>query len=172
MQWNADFRDTIQKFVRGDYGLVPELMTRMYGSADHFPDDRLYAFRPRQSVIYVNGDNFHGPGQRTQALQYAKHTMDADLIEPLREMAHRSASPLQKNVIMGLAELSSLFHTQSLGASQAANKRMKSGDSDQSLLVPDEQIQQITAIADRVLNFAKEARRWEQPRTLVHGLRQ
>ncbi len=53
MQWNADFRDTIQRFMRGDHGMVPDLMTRVYGSCDHFPDDRIHAFRPRQSVNYV-----------------------------------------------------------------------------------------------------------------------
>ena len=53
MQWNADYRDTVQRFVRGDDGLVPHLMTRMYGSSDHFPDDRMHAFRPRQSINYV-----------------------------------------------------------------------------------------------------------------------
>jgi len=53
MQWNACYRDAIQRFVRGNAGLVPELMTRLYGSSDLFPDDRLYAYRPCQSVNYV-----------------------------------------------------------------------------------------------------------------------
>lgn len=53
MQWNANFRDCVQRFVRGDCGLVGDLMTRMYGSCDLFPDDRFYAYRPYQSVNYV-----------------------------------------------------------------------------------------------------------------------
>lgn len=53
MQWNADYRDSVQRFVRGDEAMVPELMTRVYGSSDHFPDDRIHAFRPRQSINYV-----------------------------------------------------------------------------------------------------------------------
>ncbi|MFK7818703.1 MAG: glycogen-debranching protein [Planctomycetaceae bacterium] len=53
MQWNSHFRDTLQRFVRGDPGMVPELMTRLYGSSDLFPDDRLNACRPFQSVNYV-----------------------------------------------------------------------------------------------------------------------
>ncbi|MBB3208119.1 glycogen operon protein [Rhodopirellula rubra] len=52
-QWNARFRECVQKFVRGDRGLVPELMTRIYGSCDLFPDDRMDAYRPFQSVNYV-----------------------------------------------------------------------------------------------------------------------
>jgi glycogen operon protein len=53
MQWNSDYRDTLQQFVRGDCGIVPDLMTRVYGSADHFPDERLFAFRPPQTINYV-----------------------------------------------------------------------------------------------------------------------
>jgi glycogen operon protein len=53
MQWNARYRDTLQRLVRGDAGLVADLMTRLYGSSDLFPDDLLNACRPRQSINYV-----------------------------------------------------------------------------------------------------------------------
>lgn len=53
MQWNARYRDTVQKFVRGDSGMVSELMSRMYGSSDLFPDDVEHSLRPFQSVNYI-----------------------------------------------------------------------------------------------------------------------
>jgi glycogen operon protein len=53
MQWNAKYRDTVQRFVRGDHNLVPKLMTRLYGSSDLFPDDQYHSCRPWQSVNYV-----------------------------------------------------------------------------------------------------------------------
>lgn len=53
MQWNSRYRDTVQRAVRGDPGMVPDLMTRLYGSADLFPDDRPHAYHPSQSVNYV-----------------------------------------------------------------------------------------------------------------------
>lgn len=52
-QWNARFRDDIRRFIRGDAGMVPALMRRLYGSDDLFPDDRLHAYRPHQSVNYI-----------------------------------------------------------------------------------------------------------------------
>ena len=52
-QWNGRFRDDVRRFVRGDPGLVPALMQRLYGSDDLFPDDRTHAFHPYQSVNYV-----------------------------------------------------------------------------------------------------------------------
>ena len=53
MQWNSHYRDTLQRFVRGDAGLVGDLMSRLYGSGDLFPDDRSHACRPYQSVNYI-----------------------------------------------------------------------------------------------------------------------
>ncbi len=53
-QWNAHYRDTVQRFVRGDGGLVPDVMTRVYGSSDLFPDDTVDALRPIQSVNYFS----------------------------------------------------------------------------------------------------------------------
>lgn len=52
-QWNGRFRDDVRRFVRGDPGVVSALMQRLYGSDDLFPDDRMHAFHPYQSVNYV-----------------------------------------------------------------------------------------------------------------------
>jgi len=54
LQWNGRFRDDLRRFVRGDPGLVGTLMSRLYGSDDLFPDDRAHAYRPFQSVNYIN----------------------------------------------------------------------------------------------------------------------
>lgn len=53
MQWNGRYRDTLQRFVRGDDDQVADLMTRLYGSSDLFPDDTWHAFHAFQSVNYV-----------------------------------------------------------------------------------------------------------------------
>ena len=52
-QWNGRYRDDVRRFVKGDPGMVPALMRRLYGSDDLFPDDRLNAYRPHQSVNYI-----------------------------------------------------------------------------------------------------------------------
>lgn len=35
-EWNGPYRDTVRKFIRGDFGQVPELMKRISGSVDIF----------------------------------------------------------------------------------------------------------------------------------------
>ncbi len=52
-QWNDRFRDEVRAFVRGDRGTVGNLMTRLYGSADLFPDALLDAYHAFQSVNFV-----------------------------------------------------------------------------------------------------------------------
>jgi isoamylase len=53
-QWNDKFRTTARRFIKGDEGLVPDLMTRIYGSADVFPDSLREAYRPWQSLNYIS----------------------------------------------------------------------------------------------------------------------
>jgi glycogen operon protein len=52
-QWNGRFRDDVRGFVKGDQGLVPALMRRVYGSDDLFPDQPGDIYRPYQSVNFV-----------------------------------------------------------------------------------------------------------------------
>jgi isoamylase len=53
-QWNDKFRTTVRHFVKGDPGFVSDVMTRIYGSADVFPDSLQEACRPYQSLNYVS----------------------------------------------------------------------------------------------------------------------
>lgn len=53
MQWNGLYRDALQKFVSGEKGVIAEVMTRLYGSSDLFPDDLMHSCRPWQSINYV-----------------------------------------------------------------------------------------------------------------------
>ena len=53
LQWNGRFRDDIRRFVKGEPGMVPELMRRIYGSDDFFPDTRTDAYHAYQSVNYI-----------------------------------------------------------------------------------------------------------------------
>lgn len=53
LQWNGRFRDDVRAFVRGDDGMVPAFMARIYGSDDLFPDRLDMTYHPYQSINYV-----------------------------------------------------------------------------------------------------------------------
>src|SRR5260221_4562889 len=52
-QWNGQFRDDVRRFVRGDPGMVPKVMQRLYGSDDLYQDRIEEAGRPFYSINYV-----------------------------------------------------------------------------------------------------------------------
>ena len=54
LQWNARYRDDVRRFVRGDAGMVPDLMRRIYGSDDLFPDSREHAYHAFQTVNFID----------------------------------------------------------------------------------------------------------------------
>ena len=54
LQWNARFRDHVRRFVKGDPGMIPDLMSRIYGSDDLFPDSRADAYHAYQTVNYID----------------------------------------------------------------------------------------------------------------------
>jgi len=51
-QWNGRYRDEIRSFMKGT-GRVADVITRVYGSTDLFPDALADAYRPQQSVNFV-----------------------------------------------------------------------------------------------------------------------
>jgi glycogen operon protein len=53
-QWNDRYRNTLRSFVKGDGNLVKDLMTRLYGSTDLFPDDLSNSCKRLQSVNFVD----------------------------------------------------------------------------------------------------------------------
>jgi len=54
LQWNARYRDHLRRFVRGDAGMIPDLMRCIYGSDDLFPDNRDHAYHAFQTVNYID----------------------------------------------------------------------------------------------------------------------
>jgi isoamylase len=49
-EWNGKYRDTVRRFWRGDHGMLPELASRLAGSADLFEHQ---GRRPRAGINFV-----------------------------------------------------------------------------------------------------------------------
>ncbi|HEY7774132.1 MAG TPA: isoamylase [Marinagarivorans sp.] len=52
-QWNGQYRDTLRRWVRGESHQVPDLITRLYGSDDLFPDRLPNVYHAYQSVNFI-----------------------------------------------------------------------------------------------------------------------
>jgi len=53
LQWNGQYRDQMRSFVKSDPGRVSDLMRRLYGSDDLFPDTLMDSYHAFQSVNFV-----------------------------------------------------------------------------------------------------------------------
>ena len=53
LQWNGQYRDQLRSFVKSDPGNIHNLMRRLYGSDDLFPDSLMAAYHPYQSVNFI-----------------------------------------------------------------------------------------------------------------------
>jgi glycogen operon protein len=53
-QWNGKYRDTVQRYLRGDSGTIGDMAGCLYGSADLFPDSVFDARHPWQSINYYS----------------------------------------------------------------------------------------------------------------------
>ena len=81
LQWNARFRDDVRRFLRGDPGMVPSLMYRLYGSDDLFPDNLVDAYHPYQSVNFLtshDGFTLHDLLSYTERRNWANGHQNTD----------------------------------------------------------------------------------------------
>ncbi len=58
-EWNGRFRDTVRRFVRGDPGQVPDLATRLSGSADLYGNDGRTPYHGVNFVTCHDGFTLH-----------------------------------------------------------------------------------------------------------------
>jgi hypothetical protein len=57
LQWNGNYRDGMRSFVKSDHGMVTQLMTRIYGSSNLFPDDVMNAYHPCLLFLFPTAAN-------------------------------------------------------------------------------------------------------------------
>lgn len=50
-EWNGKYRDVIRKFIKGDFGQIPELLKRIFGSPDIFKRDNR---SPYSSINFIS----------------------------------------------------------------------------------------------------------------------
>jgi glycogen operon protein len=102
-QWNDHFRQTVRHFVKSDPGWVGELILRLYGSDDYFPENLSY--RPYQSVNYVSSHD--DPTlydlvayNRNDAWNCGNSDGDVDITPEVMRLRHRQAKNMLSLVFL------------------------------------------------------------------------
>ncbi|MCR9118513.1 MAG: hypothetical protein NXI22_16375 [bacterium] len=108
-----------------------------------------------------------GKGSRTEAWRDVQRLLSQQVVGPLRDVAIASSNPVERTMLLGLAELSNMFHLQSVAISEQFHHRMADHGVERGAQLPEAQFKNLIAIADRLIGMAKATEQCRQPRTMI-----
>ena len=109
-----------------------------------------------------------GPDQPKRALLDCQRLMNEQVIHPLRELALNTASPVGRTMLLGIAELSHVFHTQSMLIPDKLNRTIAERGLDQIDPISEEQLKGLLTVADRLVDVLKTTNQCTQPKSTNH----
>ncbi|WP_437191592.1 hypothetical protein [Planctomicrobium sp. SH527] len=129
------------------------------------PNDFVSALiRLREYSASQGGMPFVDPSQRNKAWGDVVRFLDQQVINPLRESALADDDPLKRNLLLLLAELSGSFHLRSISYCEQLSDRMMNRDNVRSDEVSERNINNLMAIADRMIGAAKAVQGCHSPK--------
>ena len=108
-----------------------------------------------------------GPDQRKEAWRDVQRLLNQQVVGPVRELALASSNPVERNLLMGFAELSNVFHMQTVVMGEQLNGRIADRGVERGGQLPDDQFKNLMAMADRLIGMARATQRCSQPRTAI-----
>ncbi len=108
-----------------------------------------------------------GPDRRKEAWRDIQRLLDQQVVGPVREFALAASNPVERNLLMGFAELSSVFHMQAVAMGERFNRRIADCGVERSGQLPEDQFKNLMAMTDRLIAMAKATEKCSQPRTTI-----
>ena len=113
------------------------------------------------------GIRLPGPNQRNEAWRDVQRLLSQQVVGPLRELALATSNPIDRNLLMSLAELSNVFHLQSVAMGEQLSRRIAECGIESGGQLPEDQFKNLMAMADRMIGIARATEKCNQPRTTV-----
>ena len=136
------------------------------------PEDYATALsRFHESSLAEDGTGWFGPRQRNAAWGDVERLLRQQVIGPLRELALATNDPVERNLLMGFAELSHVFHMQSVVLGEQLNRRVADGEAEHSGKLPADQFKDLMTMTDRLIDMAKVTERCSQPKATIINAR-
>ncbi len=101
--------------------------------------------------------------QTSKAWRDVQRLLCQQVVGPLRELALATLDPVQRNLLMGFAELSHVFHLQSVVMGEQLSRRIAERGGE----VPEDQFKKWMALTDRLIGMAKATERCSQPTATI-----
>ena len=108
-----------------------------------------------------------GPDQRRLAWGDVQKFLNQQVIHPIREYALATYDPVERSSLMGIAELSQVFHTRVVLMNEKLNWQISERSIEHVDPLPDDQLKDLLATADRIINMTKVTERCSQPRAAI-----
>lgn len=108
-----------------------------------------------------------GPDQKKEAWRDVQRLLNQQVVGPVRELALASNNPVERNLLMGFAELSNVFHMQTVVIGEQLNGRIADRGVERGGQLPEDQFKNLMAMADRLIGMARATERCNQPRTTI-----
>ena len=108
-----------------------------------------------------------GPDQRRLAWGDVQKFLNQQVIHPIREYALATHHPIERSSLMGIAELSRVFHTRVVLINEKLNWQISERGIEHVDPLPDDQLKDLLATADRIINMTKVTERCSQPRAAI-----
>lgn len=119
--------------------------------------------RLQEGALSDGGLGFPGPDQRKDAWSDVQRLLNKQIVNPLREAALTMGDPVQRTLLMSMAEISNVFHAQTALVGEQLNRKIVDG-SDQ---LPVDQFKNLMAMADRLIDIAKATKRCTQLQSTI-----
>jgi hypothetical protein len=108
-----------------------------------------------------------GPDQRKRAWRDVQELLDQQVINPIREFALAADDPVERTLLMGIAEISHVFHMHTVLISEELSRRMSESGVERVDPLSDDQVKNLLAMADRLISITKATERCSQLRTTI-----
>lgn len=160
---DAVFRQALQDAVENiDLGIGQFGQARLPAIGP--PQDYTAALaRFHKSSSAEGGSGRTDPHDRNDAWRDVQRLLSQQVVGPLRDLALATQNPVECNLLMGFAELSHVFHLQSVLMGEDLSRRIAEG----SGRVPEDQFKYLMALTDRLIGLAKATERCSPPAATI-----
>ena len=121
---------------------------------DHVPKDLPAAVvQLQETILGVANDR----DREAKSWTDYQRKINDELVRPLAEQAAASNEPTEKAVLMAMAGISQLVHPQAISIVAKVAKSVKEWGVSKSGPLPEEELQQLLGMSDRIVALAKES---------------
>lgn len=123
--------------------------------------------RLRETTLTKRSTGIPGPSPRQEAWNAVHTLLNQQIVQPLRQEAMATGDPLERTLLLGAAEVSQLFHLESVAMTEALRRRLAGRGTREGDPFPQEQFKNLMELSEKFLKLTKAAQQCQAPRPIL-----